>query len=59
MHMSKARIYDQLTSENGEKFTSEEAQYAIDNLNVDYKENALKCGENYKKMQLTANSVHP
>lgn len=32
MHMSKARIYDQLTSENGEKFTAEEAQYAIDNL---------------------------
>lgn len=32
MHMSKARIYDQLTSEYGEKFTAEEAQYAIDNL---------------------------
>lgn len=32
MHMSKQRIYDQLTSENGEKFTPEEAQYAIDNL---------------------------
>ena len=32
MHMSKARIYDQLTSEYGEKFTTEQAQYAIDNL---------------------------
>lgn len=32
MHMSKQRIYDQLTSEYGEKFTAEEAQYAIDNL---------------------------
>lgn len=30
--MSKARIYDQLTSENGEKFTAEQAQYAIDNI---------------------------
>lgn len=32
MHMSKAGIYDQLTSEYGEKFTAEEAQYAVDNL---------------------------
>ena len=49
MHMSKQRIYDQLTSEYGDQFDVEVAQYAIDNLNVDYKENALKCGENYKK----------
>ncbi|WP_365845225.1 Ltp family lipoprotein [Clostridium sp.] len=32
MSMSKSGIYDQLTSEYGEKFTAEEAQYAIDNL---------------------------
>ena len=32
MDMSKDAIYDQLTSEYGEKFTAEEAQYAIDNL---------------------------
>lgn len=32
MNMSKAGLYDQLTSEYGEKFTAEEAQYAIDNL---------------------------
>ena len=32
MHMSKAGLYEQLTSEYGEKFTAEEAQYAIDNL---------------------------
>lgn len=32
MHMSKQGIYDQLISEYGEKFTAEEAQYAIDNL---------------------------
>ena len=32
MHMSKAGVYNQLTSEYGEKFTAEEAQYAIDNL---------------------------
>lgn len=32
MYMSKASIYNQLTSEYGEKFTPEAAQYAIDNL---------------------------
>ena len=49
MHMSKQGIYDQLTSEYGDQFDVEAAQYAIDNLNEDYNENALKCGENYKK----------
>ena len=33
MSMSNSGIYDQLTSEHGEQFTAEEAQYAIDNLN--------------------------
>ena len=32
MNMSKAGIYDQLTSEYGGQFTEEAAQYAIDNL---------------------------
>lgn len=32
MSMSNQAIYDQLVSEAGEQFTSEEAQYAIDNL---------------------------
>ena len=39
LHMSKAGIYDQLTSEYDEKFTQEEAQYAFDNLVADYKNN--------------------
>jgi len=32
MNMSNSAIYDQLVSEYGEKFTPEEAQYAIDHL---------------------------
>lgn len=32
MHMSKKGIYKQLTSEYGEGFTAEEAQYAINHL---------------------------
>jgi hypothetical protein len=30
--MSAAEIYDQLISEYGDKFTPDEAQYAVDNL---------------------------
>ena len=32
MKLGRSAIYDQLISEYGEKFTPEEAQYAIDNL---------------------------
>ena len=35
MYMSKQGIYEQLTSEYGEKFSTEAGQYAIDNLNAD------------------------
>lgn len=52
MHMSKAELYDQLTSEYGESFTVEAAQYAVDNVEVDWKENALKKAESY------ANNMH-
>ncbi len=48
MHMSKQGIYDQLTSEYGEQFSAEAGQYAIDNLEVDYKVNALKKAETYQ-----------
>lgn len=38
MSMSKAGIYNQLTSEYGERFSAEAAQYAVDNLNWNFKE---------------------
>lgn len=50
MHMSKAAIYDQLVSEYGEKFTPEEAQYAVDNVEADWKANALAKAESYQEM---------
>ena len=49
MNMSKAGIYDQLTSEYGGQFTEEAAQYAIDNVEADWKENALKSAETYQE----------
>lgn len=47
MHMSKAGIYNQLTSEYGEKFSAEAAQYAIDNMEANWNANALKKAESY------------
>lgn len=51
MNFSKKRIYDQLTSSYGEWFTKEAAQYAVDTLVRDYKENALKMAEIYSNQQ--------
>ena len=48
MHMSKAGIYNQLISENGEKFTAEEAQYAVDNVDADWNANALEKAKSYQ-----------
>ncbi|MEV8146784.1 Ltp family lipoprotein [Arthrobacter sp. NPDC080073] len=48
MHMSKAGIYDQLTSQYGEKFSPEAAQYAVDNLKTDYNANALAKAKSYQ-----------
>lgn len=48
MHMSKQGIYDQLTSEYGEQFSAEAAQYAVDNLQADYNANALAKAKSYQ-----------
>ena len=48
MHMSKKAIYEQLTSDYGEQFPADAAQYAIDNLKADYKANALEKAKSYQ-----------
>ncbi len=59
MHMSKKAIYDQLTSEYGEKFPADAAQYAIDNLNADYKANALEKAKSYQKtMSMSTSAIY-
>lgn len=50
-HMSKKDIFDQLTSEYGGKFTKEAAQYAIDNVDANWKENALISARYYQDKQ--------
>ena len=49
MHMSKAGVFDQLTSEYGGQFPEDAAQYAIDNVDADWKANALKSAKTYQE----------
>lgn len=59
MSMSKSKLYDQLTSEYGEKFPAEAAQYAIDNIEADWKENALKKAKTYQEsMSMSTSKIY-
>lgn len=57
MHMSKAAIYDQLTSEYGNKFPEDAAQYAVDNLKANYKQNALEAAKEYRETMNMSNEA--
>lgn len=57
--MSKAGIYDQLTSPYGEKFSPEAAQYAVDNLKADYNAAALEKAKSYQqKMSMSPAGIY-
>lgn len=59
MHMSKQKIYDQLTSEFGEKFPPEAAQYAIDNVKLDYNKLALEKAKTYQtQMAMSRDQIY-
>jgi len=49
LNMSKRAIFEQLTSEYGEKFSKEASEYAISKLEYDWKAFALKKAETYSK----------
>lgn len=59
IHMSKAAIYDQLTSSYGEGFPAESAQYAVDHLVADYKANALEKAKDYQtSMNMSRSAIY-
>ena len=59
MNMSKQGIYDQLTSEAGENFSEEDAQYAIDHLKVFPSFRALKKAKTYQKtMAMSTDAIY-
>lgn len=59
MSMSKAGVYDQLTSEFGEQFSAEAAQYAVDNMTADWNANALAKAKMYQEtMAMSPAALH-
>lgn len=59
LNMSKEKIYDILTSEVGEKFSKEDANFAIDHLNADYNKNALETAKSYAKdMHMSNDAIY-
>ena len=59
MNLSKKGLYEQLTSDYGEKFNKEAAQYAVDNVKADWKKNALAKAKLYQdKMSMSKSAIH-
>ncbi|MDN6460745.1 MAG: Ltp family lipoprotein [Corynebacterium flavescens] len=59
MHMSQQGIYDQLTSEYGEGFSPDAAQYAIENLDADYNAAALEKAKSYQdNMSMSPSAIY-
>ena len=57
--MSKKGIYKQLTSEYGEQFPADAAQYAIDHVKADWNANALEKAKTYQsKMHMSKKAVY-
>lgn len=48
LHLSKQGLYEHLLNYDKMKITEEEAQYAVDNIDADFKENAVKTAKAYK-----------
>ena len=49
--MSKAGLLDQLTSKDGEGFTQAAGEYAVNHIQANWNENALKCAKDYEKTE--------
>lgn len=59
MQMSKQGVYDQLTSEYGEQFPADAAQYGIDNVKADWNANALAKAKSYQNtMSMSKKSIY-
>ncbi|GAB3945431.1 hypothetical protein GCM10028828_15860 [Corynebacterium tapiri] len=50
MNFSKAELMDQLTSEYGGQYPVDAAQYAVDNVGADWKEEALEAAKSYQEL---------
>ena len=55
MNMSRQGVYDQLVSSAGDDFPAEAAQYAYDNIEYDWNENALESAKTYRDTMSMSN----
>lgn len=59
MHMSKNKLYEQLTSAYGEKFPQEAAAYAMEHVKADWNKNALEKAKTYQNtMSMSRASIY-
>lgn len=59
MSFSKDGLYEQLTSEYGDGFPKDAAEYAVDNVKVDWNKEALESAETYYyDMHMSKNDVY-
>lgn len=59
MPFSKAGLFDQLSSEYGEKFSVQAAQYAVDHVQTDWKDNALRSARLYEEqMHMSPRAIY-
>lgn len=59
MHLSKERLFQQLTSEYGEKFDREAAKWAVDHVDADFYNNALLKAQEYSDtMYMSKNRIY-
>lgn len=59
MDMSRDAVYDQLTSEYGEKFSVKAAQYAVKHVKADWNANALAKAKSYQdNMSMSPTAIH-
>ncbi|WP_078430471.1 Ltp family lipoprotein [Alkalihalobacterium alkalinitrilicum] len=50
MSFSEKGLFEQLTSEYGDQYPEDAAQYAIENVEVDYYEEALEAAKSYQEL---------
>ena len=59
MHMSKKALYEQLISEYGEQFTEDAADYAVEKVKANWKENALNKAKMYQsQMNMSRKAIY-
>ena len=57
MPFSKQGLFDQLTSEYGDQFPADAAQYAVDNVEVDWNAEALEAAISYRDTMSMASAA--